>query len=507
MSVSQKNSIRRIFITVVAALAFGCSQSSAQDIEAGIDEVLNQVITLPLPQVLGPIITVAQELDTLALSAANGLLVRKIEEIQHEEIDAGNDRTRLLIARKRMRAARRMQRIFSQQKAQKAADERKEKEDGWDPFFAVLTTTDPIRIPGSLHFELLNDSEEGNRPFSALIQPVWGGSGGEVADVTLVEADVDLLATSDPRKLDVNLSSLRLGIASFFLTEGLATGPNIVTPFWEHNNGVGSLDPISGAFELRFEAQMTNDLYSDNLPILTFINAIGVLHSAFMEVTVSADDPMLVPVPQDRAVINKPSWGGAVMISFDAQSNTLTWVDPVTRSGPPHISLARYNDGSYSVRKSDDQAIGATLNFDPVVLSGNSGSRSLNFANSRLQIRKGTNVLLEGELQDIAIDGITGEFFGTLTVTNADLNGSRLIREMNASQTPIQLQFSTGVGAYDLVELTNEFSVSANVAVDLSHGTAGVLPPIPSPNSPILALFFAIALIIVVVLFRRQRNP
>jgi hypothetical protein len=479
------------------------------DIRGGIDEALNRVVTLPLPQALDPLITVAQELDTIALAVANGLLVRKLEELLLEEIDAAasRDRRREISVRRRIQAVRQLQSAFSRMKRERELKERKAAEDGWDPFFAVFRAVGPLSVPGNNRFELVVAPDEGADAFAAIVRPVFGGDVSVVVPVTRGTLEATLRPGAAPDALDVDLTRLDLRIEPYEIAPGLSSGPNTVA-LMPGSAAAGRLDTASGRFDYRFAGTIVNDISTSDRPTLFFAHAAGVLNRETSEVSISADDPMLVPLPASRAIRGQPGWSTAVATAFDAATRAVTFRNAIHLDARPRIALARYADGSYASDPGADPAVGAELLLDPLIVDRATGARGFAFRDSTARIRAGATMLLEGTVENISLDGDTGEFFGELRPRAINAGGSRLLGEIDATGTPILLQFSTGVGAFDLLDWTNALSTSADMPeIDLAHGTAGMLPRDRRRRPARLTLVGVLLLALGLLLRRLLRRP
>ena len=489
--------MQKIILHCLLLSSLMCTASVAQDLGAGLEEALMRTATIPLPKAIDPFITLALEADTVALAGLEIGVNIKEKEILDAMLSA--TRPEELRLRKRHRALRAIKSKLNQIKRDRELEARKAEEDGWDPFYAVFKAQ-PLQVPGTSRFELLRDGDEANEPFSAIVRPVFGGSGTSLVPVTAASFEATLSPSSTAGQLDISIAGFQLDIESFEIANGLSTGPNRGRLFESSSGQRGTIDPATGRFEFAFEGAFTNDLHDASAPIVFFVLASGILNTASGEVTIVADDPMLVPVPSERAVLGEPSLGAAAIMSFDQQTRTVRFEDNLGDGESPDVAMVRYSDGTYAARRTAEPLIGARLVIQPLRIRSDDGSRRFVFENSGVEFRVGTDVRFTGELVEPTIDGSSGQFLADLVPSSTNAGASRFLGEFGG---PIRVQLATGVGVFDLLALTEDFRVSGRMPyVDLMHITG--TPATSGPNPIVIGLVVAALIALVIYLIRRR---
>lgn len=461
-----------ILVLLCITMLIGVRDVAAQSLIDQLETALVQVATgIAIPAAISPLVAAATSADNLAVA---GL-----------EIYAGQKRTKLELemglgqgssARKKRGVIKKQQKaidaLLGDLNKIKRARKRKKKKKGhrWDPFFAVFKPTGPLNIPGTTTFTLVTDGGEEDQATISLV-------GDEISYMEVLSGSftMNLSPAGNRNTLQVDVTNFEYTYSAFDV-DGRSTGINhgYMLPGRETR---GEVDLSTGSFDFWFEGAVTNDLYDQNNPILFFSHALGYFAPSDGETLVIADGPVLIPFLPRQAVQGEPEWAAATQLSFDARSGTVTINDHITGEQPPRIALIRYSDGSYASVDHSDPALGARLEIAPLRVQSQGrqaqGQMQFQFADAAVTLRAGQQVLLQGTLQGIELDAESGEFYGDLVVERVNARSSKLMAEIQAKGGVIEIELAGGPGTFDLMAMTQGFTVSATVPFqDLTYGTA-----------------------------------
>jgi hypothetical protein len=180
------------------------------------------------------------------------------------------------------------------------------------------------------------------------------------------------------------------------------------------------------------------------------------------EAMVAASVPMIVPLVGDAAELGLPKVMGAHILEFDASGRLMMLENTTVSYGSygtnADIAMVRYDDGNYSYNPGDEEAIGAHVVIGPLIYTGESPPGVFNFSYASIEIVKDRNTMATGLLHNPALDVSTGGFFADLEITATSTSSTALMQiDMAGGRKKMQIAF--GAAAYDLVKLTEGFSV------------------------------------------------
>jgi hypothetical protein len=252
-------------------------------------------------------------------------------------------------------------------------------------------------------------------------------------------------------------------MGSFEVADDVWTGNNtgILNPYG--SRPVGNYNFGSEQFELRLEGMFTNDLYNESLPILFFASISGGAPGYYSgvydesEAMVAADVPMIVPLVGEAAELKLPKVMGAHILEFTGRGR-LVMLENTTMGSDADIAMVRYNDGNYAFNPAVDEAIGARVVIEPFLYLGESQPGVFNFSDSSIHIVKDRNTIMTGFLRNPTLDVSTGGFFADLEITMASTFSAALMQIGRVGGRKM-MQLAFGASAYDLVRLTEGFSV------------------------------------------------
>ncbi|MBX3388156.1 MAG: hypothetical protein KF691_01730 [Phycisphaeraceae bacterium] len=456
---------RSIPTAMAAALTLLASRASANDLVDLAKEILNQVIHAPVPATIAPVVTLAENSDTVAISGLIIWCALRERELLAENIDASPSRKREI--KRQLKAIQQIKGKAAAVQTTILAKEKKAREKGWDPFYARFAPIGPLMIPGPNTFSLVIDGSEDEPgdappgPMASLVTPFFSGETSPFVPVLTSSAQADFLPAIPPF-MTVQLNSFSLTLDSFDLMPGMPTGQNSgsLDPFG--TPPVGLFDAATGLLSIRFEGVYVNNIHSGPAPIVFFASALGSLAGSPPEAIVVAGDPMIVPEPPGMTTRENPVLYGGSLLSYDAPGDSILMLENTTAAGSPDIAMARDAEGRFTHLPGEDPANGAVFTIGPIVRSGSVGPL-LTFADTGFSLVKDSIVLLQGTIRDITLDPQTLVFDGSLETSSAPLlfGGSRVCNQIIAAAGAKRVVLVNGGTVTDLKEISAGFSQTA----------------------------------------------
>lgn len=452
---------------MVAAFALFVQNAGANALVDLAKEILNQVIHAPVPATIAPIVTLAENSDTVAISGLIIWCALRERELLAENIDASPSRKREI--KRQLKAIQQIKGKAAAVQTTILAKAKKAREKGWDPFYARFAPVGPLMIPGPNTFSLRIDGSEDEPgdappgPMAALVTPFFSGETSLFVPVLAGSAQADFLPAIPPF-MTVQLNSFSLSLDSFDLMPGVPTGLNAgsLNPFG--SPPMGLFDAATGMVSLRFEGVYSNDIHSEPAPIVFFASVSGSLAGVPPEALVVADDPMIVPEPPGMTTHENPVLYGGSLLSYDAPTDSILMLENTSASGSPDVAMVRDAEGRFTHVPGEDPANGAVFMIDPIVRSGSVGPL-LTFADTGFSLVKDSVVLLHGTIRDITLDPETLLFDGSLEIGSAPLlaGGSRTCNQIIAAAGAKRVVLVNGGTVTDLMETSGGFSQTAQM--------------------------------------------
>jgi hypothetical protein len=476
-------------ITVTLFVLCIFPSAHAQTLKEIFDDVLASVSETPLPSAICPLVEAAQDAGTNELAALEIAVAEAEHRITVESLTAIGDKPVELERQKKACAQIKAEltRIKNERTAW-AQKVREAREGGRS--FAFHGRFELSRMPnewdgGDYNSWLIRDNfgelpgDEPNGPVSAVVS--LASAGCEGSSVMALDGKLRFWGNQDsyyrdyPRvSLEFDLESFGYQMGSFELFPGVWTGTNsaVLNPFG--SPPVGQYNFSTDQFEMRLEGIFTNDLYDHSMPILFFASIFGGVsrprgggeHDEYATAgaPILADVPMLVPLRGDRIEAGLPKVMGAHVLEFNAEDGTLRLLENTTLQPNADIAMVRYRCGGYTVNPSVDAAVGAQVVVDPFSYTGESPPGVFNFSDVAIHIDNYgcTHTLLTGFLRNPVLDAGSGGFFAQLEITEAS-DSSTVLRQIHSASGTKVMQIAVGAAAYDLVELTDGFTVSGRL--------------------------------------------
>ncbi|MBL8885115.1 MAG: hypothetical protein JNK16_00525 [Phycisphaerales bacterium] len=427
--------------------------------------ILNEAVHAPIPTVLGPLVTAAENADSIAVAGLETWCGLQDRQLLVQLTSASGQQAQEL--ERKLKAVQELKAALNRIKAKRQEEEKKKKEDGWDPFYCRYAPTAPVALPGINSFTMIADGFEDRPgdmpagPVVALTTPPWCGSTNWLLPVFSSAASASFTPGISPGSFNVSITSFAQTIGSFEVASGTPTGPNTGSLNEFGSAPAGTMSPF-GLVDMYWEGKYTNALYSGRTPILFFAATHGVMKPTGEAITM-ADDPMIVPMPPALAPAGEPWLRGACVWRFDAGTGTLTMGENTNIALPPDLAMMRDSEKRHTYRPAEDRAVGAKLMITPIVFIGAAGSAFL-FADTPFSVVRGSDVLLAGTVRSITLDSASHIFEGTLDVA-PDVPGpfSRSANQIASALGARRLAFAGGGTVVDLISLTSGFTASATM--------------------------------------------
>ena len=446
-----------------AGLTFASVSARATSLIDIAISVLNEAVHAPIPTVLGPLVTAAENADSIAVAGLETWCGLQDRQILVQLTSASGQQAQEL--ERKLKAVQELKAALNRIKAKRQAEEKKKEEDGWDPFYCRYAPTAPVALPGINSFTMIADGFEdipGDMPpgpVVALTTPPWCGSTNWLLPVFSSTATASFTPALPPGSFNVAITSFAQTIGSFDVSPGTPTGPNTGSLNEFGTTAAGTMSPF-GLVDMYWEGKYTNALYSGRSPILFFAATHGVMKPSGEAITM-ADDPMIVPMPPALAPAGEPWLRGACLWRFDAGSGTLIMGENTNPALPPDLAMMRDSEKRHTYRPSEDPAVGAKVMIAPIVFIGISGS-AYTFADTPFSIVRGADTLLTGTIRSITLDSVSHLFEGTLDVSpNVPSPFSRSANQIASATGARRFAFAGGGTVVDLISLTSAFTSSA----------------------------------------------
>lgn len=460
---------KRLVFSFLVTWSLVAPQGSAQSVRDVFEQVLQQVVTIPVPDAIAPFVTIAQNADTLAVASLEIYAAQREKRILREMCGANRQREAEL--KRQWEAIQRMKSTMVRIKRQRAAEERRAKEDGWDPFAGRLIATAPMQIPGLNTFVLLNDGlgempgDDPVGPAVSIVTPDHAGS--DAFTIPLLDATVTVLFQPSivaPGSFDVLVQGFRADMAPYDVAPGTSTGPNHAELNPHGSAARGTYDRVAGEFSLQIEGMITNAFYPPQRPILWFANLFGCLDESTGICHVICDDPMIAPLPPQQVPVDQPKLMGAHRLAFDGATRRLHLLENTTNAPGADVAMIRRSDGTYLFDRSMDDVLGAQILVDPLQLIGQPDPGVFAFADTPMRIEAFGGVLATGILVQPTLSLGRGSLvagWDLQTVTSP----SPVLNELASAIDPLLFQIALGPAAYDLLIVTNDFQASGRLEI------------------------------------------
>ena len=456
--------------TVALLLFCSCGfapEANAQVLRNAFENMLTGVVTMPIPRALGPVVTLAQNADSLAVSGLETYV--GIRERQLRLQQCGANRQRAAQIERQLRAIARLKAALNRIKRKRARDARKAKEDGWDPFVGRMAVQGPLNIPGMNNFILLDDGfgdmpgDSPQGPTVSLVTPEFA----EPRDITVKVlggiATMEFQPTPVAHMFQLVAHGIGIDFDSYDAAPSMPTGINRCDLNPLGSPPMGEYNALTGEFELRVEGTLTNNFYPQSRPVLWFATIFGCLDTNLGEAYISCDDPMIAPMPQPVAP-GQPKLMGAHVLSFDANTNQLVLLENTTLQPGADIAMTRQQNGNYMYDPSFDNMIGASLLVDPLQLTGQPQPGVFEFADTPIQIDLNNTIVCSGFLRSPTLSVHTGSFMAQWDILNGTPSISPTLDELlNTPGVDKLFQIAVGPAAYDIITITNNFTTSAQL--------------------------------------------
>jgi len=466
--------------------------ADAQTLKEIFDDVLASVRQTPLPSAICPLVEAAENAGTNELAALEIAVAEAEHQITVESLTAIGDKPVELERQKKACAQIKAEltRIKNERTAW-AQKVREAREGGRS--LAFHGRFEISRMPnewdgGDYNSWLIRDNfgelpgDEPNGPVSAVVSLVSAGCEG--SSVMALDGKLRFWGNQDSYyrdypcvSLDFDLESFGYQMGSFELFPGVWTGINsaVLNPFG--SPPVGQYNFSTDQFEMRLEGIFTNDLYDHSMPMLFFASIFGGVsrprgggeHDEYATAgaPILADVPMLVPLRGDRIEAGLPKVMGAHVLEFNAEDGTLRLLENTTLLPNADIAMVRYDDGSYAVNSMIDASLGGRVEVEPLAYVAQSPEGIYNFADADISITVEVGPgdyqpILGGKLRNVVLNTVTGGFFADLEVTGVAASSTVLSQIYGSTGTKV-MQIAVGAAAYDLVELTDGFTVSGRL--------------------------------------------
>jgi len=481
---------RRLPISLITVTLFVLCifipSARAQTLEDIFAEVLDLALITPLPAVICPLVRAAEQADSGALAALEISVGQHERQLVMDFLGVGIDRQSQIDRRKKACAQIKTELMrIKNERTSWAQKVREAKEGGQFLSLHGRVEVSPLPSNWNTYYEtwLIRDSfsqlpgDDPNGPIAAVLSLTSASCEG--LSIQWLKSDITVWGSeesfyNDYPHVKFNFSGFDLRLDSFETHPGYWTGVNNaqINPFGSDMAAVYDFD--TGRFDIRFEGMLTNELYNNAKPILFFASMFGAVPGdgggGYIDeyftagASVGADVPMLVPLPDDLTETNLPRVMGAHVLEFNAEDGTLRLLENTTLQPNADIAMVRYRCGGYTVNPSVDEAVGAQVVVDPFLYTGESPPGVFNFSDVAIRIDNysRTHTLLTGFLRNPVLYAGSGGFFADLEITEV-LGSSAVLSHVNNSTGTKVMQIAVGAAAYDLVELTDGFTVSGRL--------------------------------------------
>lgn len=428
--------------------------------EEAFESLLSAAGTVILPPIIAEFTAVVMEADTVTLAALEitvGLRDRKLNRDLLQPMSNSQKR----VIERQLKAIAHAKGILQNIKNDRTREEVKAKDDGWDPFHARMSAGGPVTLPGTYTFTILDDGfsdlpgDDPEGPVIVILTPDFAGS--ELIVLEVLGGSVTLAFIPTTGGFSVDLTNFELQASAYDLLPGISSGTNFGSLNPYGSPPVAERDEVTGMIDVRFEGMWVNDLYGPDAPILFFAHAFAGLDLSSGEGVVSADDPMIVPMPSGFSPLNSPKLMGAHVMAFDATSGILSLLENTTLSPNADIAMVRQGSGEYVASPAADAAVGSSVSLGAMQYLGFTAGVHV-FSDTGIMISSGSSVL-SGTIKAPTLDPNAGTFIASLEI--ASVSGPSItMADMAATSKPLVMQLAAGGGAYDLLAITESFTVT-----------------------------------------------
>lgn len=283
--------------------------------------------------------------------------------------------------------------------------DKKEKDEGSDPFFAAFNFSPPLSIPLPPQINLTLDPSV--TPISYFRHPeIWNG--------------VYSTPTTSSANINVQFSgqssvSFQTPTLSYVFDPFMINGASSGTTYVEARPGSSPgnlriipqpLSPTFYEFEAHLESILYNDLYPQTNPIVSLCDMHGCFDIINSRMWVMADDPAIFPgAPGASPETGEMRMSMGARAHYDAETKTLTLGDNVHLNQSPDILMLRGKDGGYqSLIDPAEPLIGMEFNIAPMTYMGTDGDGDHRFSNTTFSIGSGETIFANGTLTDIKLE-------------------------------------------------------------------------------------------------------
>lgn len=435
------------------------AEITKQDLINFLDSVLDQIVTAPFPPGISELITMAQNAPTLAVSGLEIYSGFKMRDLDLADCGASAARRRTNALRRQ--ALQKIQSDLCRIKMQRRQDEKKAEEESWFSFSMRMGTTLPFPGSGNYSFYFLpHDSIPG--PTAELVTPA-DNNHRQYSVPCSGSADIFFISTADPEVFELPSFWLFVDFASHEMYPGMSTGSNR-NDIWASG---ATYDASTCLISGMAEGRITNDLdppFSASHAVF-FGSMSGSFDDSSGALDISSSGPVIMPLPPDRVPRNAPKMMGAHVLDFDAGLGQLRLLENSSLAPNADVAMVRYGDGTYLEYVSGvDDAIRAKVIVAPLSYlgTGAGGTHLFSDAVVTLEGEYGWPLLMSGVLTDPVLDPAAGHFRAGFQVT-FDGGHSRVVTEIAGESGGFkEFQIASGPGAFDMVEATAGFTVSAS---------------------------------------------
>jgi hypothetical protein len=247
-------------------------------------------------------------------------------------------------------------------------------------------------------------------------------------------------------------------------------------------------------FEAHVEGWITNDLYTESRPIVTFLDLQGFLPGNDDATVYGTNEPLIVPgLPGQPPTTTAGIGFVATRAEFNQTTGTLSFHENTDPSKTPDLSVILTPEGVFAHGVgSGEPAVGAGVSITPLLFTGlDATSGRYEFADALLTILGDGGPFGTALLTDIGIDPETLVFTGKLEFNLPLLRtDSPFVNTLHGG--PVDILLLTPSGTLELLTRTANFTRSGMTQTDFI--VLGVVPE-PSALALCAAALFAVAAI------------
>lgn len=284
-------------------------------------------------------------------------------------------------------------------------NDKKEKDEGSDPFFAAFTFTPPLSLP--LPPEITLTLYPLVTPVSYFRHPeIWSG---DFSSPATASANISVQFSGQ------SSISFQTPTLSYVFDPFMINGASSGTTYVEARPGSSPgnlriipqpLSPTFYEFEAHLESILYNDLYPQTNPIVSLCDMHGCFDIINSRMWVMADDPAIFPgAPGVSAERGEMRISMGARAHYDADTKILTFGDNVHLNQSPDILVLRDLNGDYqSLVDPDEPLIGMGFQIGPMTYQGKDEDGDYRFSNTTFSIGSEETTLANGTLSDIKLE-------------------------------------------------------------------------------------------------------